>query len=144
MAKKRKSDPGGRPKEYAEKLKLISLSLPESLIEKLDQIASESEISRQRLIIEWLNLMSMLKTIGFVRVTAIGTKFEQFPVTSEENGDFFTSMTNRQLAEQCVEIAKERPDDPATGGITLIVTRDQGQKLQELLGAITKGGETKD
>ena len=144
MAKKRKTDPGGRPKEYAETLKLISLSLPESLIEKLDQIASESDISRQRLINECLKLMSMLKSSGFVRVTAIGTIFQQFPVTSEENGDLFTSMTNMQLAERCVEIAKERPDDPVTGGVSLIATRDQGQKLQEMLRAIKKGGETTD
>lgn len=132
MARKRAVNQGGRPKEYAEDLRTISLSLPKTLLQRIDMVAEQAGMSRQRLIIEWLKMSSLLKTVGFLRSSSVGTIFDQFPIVQESEGGLFTSMTNKQLANYAAKIATQDPDAPVRG-MAFLVTRDQENDVEQML-----------
>jgi|GEM_PF-4347002 len=136
MARKRSVNQGGRPKEYAEDLRTISLSLPETLLQRIDTVAEQSGMSRQRLIIEWLKMSSLLKSVGFLRSSAAGTVFDQFPIVQESEGGLFTSMTNKQLATYAAKIAALNPDEPVRG-MAFLVTRDQENDVEQMLKSLS-------
>ena len=121
----RSNNPTGRPKEYAEPLRTISLSLPASLLTYLDQVADEAGISRQRLIVEWLYIARCLETTGFLRTNSEHTHFDEwakYPTKME--GCTNSPMTYTEVAEWYTQLAKGLPDE-LVSGMDVFVTRDQ-------------------
>ncbi len=121
----RSNNPAGRPKEYAERLRTISLSLPASLIASLDQIADEAGISRQRVIVEWLHIARSLDEMGYLRTTSEYTHFGDWAkYPSKIEGCTNSPMTYKQVAEWYARLAKGMPD-AVVSEVDLFVTRDQ-------------------
>lgn len=112
MKKSRSHNPSGRPKEYADKMRTISLCLPESLIETLDTSASNAGASRQRLIIEWLMMSSILEWAGHLQTSDEGTLFDKWPkITIDEPDRKKWPVTNREAADHFTAEAARNPDD---------------------------------
>lgn len=116
MKKRKAKNSEGRPREYSDRMRTISLSLPESLIELLDSHATETGISRQRLIIEWLSISSLLHWRGFIVTKEDGTAFNQFPkIAIKESDREWRVMTNKDMMEHFAKMASSDPEALACG-----------------------------
>ena len=129
MKRSRSNNPEGRPREYADKLRTISLSLPDSLIQWLDRLADEAGISRQRLIVEWLVLAHMLESHQYIWTTSEGTFFDEWPKRPPKvAGMTRTRFTYKDAAAWFADWAKKLPDMEVEG-TRFEVTRDRGTNV---------------
>ena len=126
MKRSRSNNPEGRPREYEDKLRTISLSLPDSLVQWLDQLADDAGISRQRLIVEWLVMGQLLEAQQYIWTTAEGTFFDEWPKRPPKvEGMTRTPFTYNAAAAWFAKWAEQFPDMEVQG-MQLRVTRDRG------------------
>ena len=126
MKRSRSNNPEGRPREYEDKLRTISLSLPDSLVQWLDRLADAAGISRQRLIVEWLVMGQMLEAHQYIWTTSEGTCFDEWPKRPPKVvGMTRTRFTYKDAAAWFAKWAEKFPDMEVEG-TRFEVTRDRG------------------
>ena len=126
MKRSRSNNPEGRPREYEDKLRTISLSLPDSLVQWLDRLADEAGISRQRLIVEWLVMGRLLEAEQYIWTNSEGTFFDEWPKRPPKiEGMTRFRFTYKDAAAWFAKWAEKFPDKEVEG-TRYEVTRDRG------------------
>lgn len=128
MKRSRSNNPDGRPREYEDTMRTISLSLPDSLVQRLDRLADEAGISRQRLIVEWLVMGRMLEAHQYIWTTSEGTFFDEWPKRPPKvEGMTRNRFTYKDAVEWFTKWAEMFPDMEVEG-LRFEVTRDRGSE----------------
>jgi len=141
MTTSRSNNPDGRPREYRGKLRMVSLGLPDELVTLLDTHATKAGISRQRLIVEWLSIGSLINAWGLLKTSSESTEFSSIPCfETHVEGISVTPMTNSEMFERYRKLAEKDPTG-LISGLRFSVSRDETKMEPQVPGRSRKSGK---